>query len=278
MSHWHYLWFSACPQCLYYSQSGTNISHQPLPSRDHCILSHPPISVQHIEDKHIEDSDTKVAEEIIDVGIEEFPVVQQNAFTKSNSAEKVRKKNSDSKVIKIKSKSSSSEKSTVKPPRKEKGEVQKKSVTEPKAKMSPIKVPKERKKSTSSKKEAKLQRTICLHGWRLHGPMENKKVYSYVSQKKVLKVHMIHITGSAFNQPCVFTQEYYRVIDLKSVKYIYIWFIYKINIELISRSNDHLLKGSHVLDLQYSIDLSSIFQINIYLKNWQLISSPLWKW
>jgi hypothetical protein len=193
-----YSWFAACPQCLYYSQAGTNISHQSLPSRDHCILSHPPISVQHIEDKHIEDPDTKVvAEEVIDVGIEEFPVIQQNVFTKSNNAEKVRKKNSNSKVIKIKAKSSSSEKS--KPPRKEKGELQKKSVLESKAK-SPMKVPKERKKSSSTKKEAKLQKTICLHGWRLHGPMENKKIYSYVSENTLYVYEL-------FCQPCTSIQE-----------------------------------------------------------------------
>ncbi|XP_062584319.1 uncharacterized protein LOC134246073 [Saccostrea cucullata] len=169
----------SCPQCLYYSQPSTNISHQPLPSRDPCILSHPPISIQHIEDKHLEDSDTKVAEEIIDVGIEEFPIVEQSVFTKSDTIEKVRTKGSDSKSTKIKSKSSSSEKDcskSYKKDKKEKGEVEKKCPKETKIK-SP-KVPKERKKSTS-KKEAKLQRAISLHGWRLHGPLEKKKIYSF---------------------------------------------------------------------------------------------------
>lgn len=172
--------FSACPQCLYYSQSNTNISHQPLPARDHCILSHPPISIQHIEDKHVEDPDSKVADEIIDVGIEEFPVMPQSELIKTNSVEKVRKNSSGSKVSSVKSKSSS-EREMCKPKKKLKSDSQKKSSPTDSKVKSP-KIPRERKKSTS-KKETKVQRTIFLHGWNLHGPMEKKKIYSYVSDE-----------------------------------------------------------------------------------------------
>lgn len=176
---------------MYYSQPNTNISHQPLPARDHCILSHPPISIQHIEDKHVEDPDAKVVDEIIDVGVEEFPVVPQSEIIKTNKAEKIRKKSSDSQVTKIKSKSASG-KDVAKPKKKSsKSEVQKRSSTESKVK-SPA-ATKERKKSTSSKKETKIPRTIFVHGWNLHGPMENKKIYSYVSEEAlencVIEVH-----------------------------------------------------------------------------------------
>lgn len=105
----------------------------------------------------------------------------QSEIIKTNSLEKIRKKSLDSQVTKIKSKSASG-KDVTKPKKKSsKSEVHKKSSTESKVK-SPT-ATKERKKSTSSKKETKIPRTIFVHGWNLHGPMENKKIYSYVSQE-----------------------------------------------------------------------------------------------